>query len=209
MHQSSLFKMEQFVEAHLSGRRGRRLRIVDIGSMDVNGTYEALFDDPLWDYTGVDMEPGPGVTTVVRDPYDWHELPSESFDVVISGQVFEHIEFPWLSILNVNRILAEGGLLCLIVPSRGVEHRFPFDCWRFYADGVTALSRWGDLEPLSAETAWEPPLGAPEGAIDWGDTVLVARKPVYANSVRRNIARLRRWVLRSVLSAHARRRTLL
>jgi SAM-dependent methyltransferase len=209
MHESSLLKMEKFVETHLSGHRGRRLRIVDIGSMDVNGTYQPLFDDPLWEYTGVDMEPGPGVTAVLPNPYNWGNLRPGSFDVAISGQAFEHFEFPWVSVLNVTRILAEGGLFCMIVPSRGFEHRYPLDCWRYYPDGALALGRWGDLEPLSVETTWEAEPGAPDGAAQWGDTMLVARKPVYANPARRQLARLRRWVLISVLSAHARRRSAL
>src|SRR5579884_967573 len=102
--------MRNVVETHLASRRGSHLRILDVGSYDVNGTYRHLFDDPSWEYVGLDMESGPGVDIAVRRPYRWAEVPSNSYDVLISGQAFEHIEFPWATILEVRRVLRPGGL---------------------------------------------------------------------------------------------------
>ena len=86
--------MRKFVDEHLADRRGRRLRVLDVGSMDLNGSYRELFDDPQWHYTGVDLEPGKGVDVVLGSPYAWGAIPSDSFDIVISGQALEHVEFP-------------------------------------------------------------------------------------------------------------------
>ena len=74
------------------------------------------------------MAPGDNVDIVLNDPYHWKEFKSNSIDVLISGQAFEHIQYIWISILEVVRVLKPGGLGCIIVPSSGVENRYPFDC---------------------------------------------------------------------------------
>ena len=176
MHQSSMAAMSRFVATHLPARRGAPLAVLDVGSMDVNGSYRTLFDDPAWTYTGVDMAAGAGVDKVLAGPYDWSSIESSSFDVVVSGQAFEHIEYPWVTILEVARVLRPGGLVCIIVPSGGYEHRYPIDAWRYYPDGIRALAQWADLDVLRAETAWEPTGEYSDDSALWADTVLVATK---------------------------------
>jgi SAM-dependent methyltransferase len=173
--------------------------------MDVNGTYRTLFDDANWEYTGLDLEPGPGVDRVLRSPYSWSGIRSRSFDVVVTGQAFEHIEFPWITMLQITRVLVEDGLLCMIVPSGGHEHRFPVDCWRYYPDGVRALARWADLKPLSAITSWQPQREYPDDSAEWADTVLIARRPIQSPP-RRWFGEAKRSALRHVLMAQGTRR---
>jgi hypothetical protein len=97
-------------------------------------------------------------------------------DLVVSGQTFEHVEFFWLSMTEMTRILRESGLVFLIAPSRGHEHRYPVDCWRFYPDGFRALAAWAKLDLLYVNTDWKP-TGRHDGSRIWGDTVGVFRKP--------------------------------
>lgn len=170
MHKSSFEHMRRLVAGYLTP--GQPTRAIDIGSYDVNGSYRTLFDQPGWDYTGVDLEAGPGVDVVLSSPY---RLPfaSRSADVVLSGQVFEHVEHFWMTWLEIQRVLKPGGLVFLIAPSRGPEHRYPQDCWRFYPDGYRALAKIGDFELLEVTTDWEP---HPDiGSAPWGDTVGVFR----------------------------------
>lgn len=166
MHASSYEHMRDLVARHLV--KSEPLRIVDIGSYDVNGTYRPLFDNPGWSYTGVDLAAGPGVDIALVSPY---RLPfrSASMDVVISGQAFEHVEFFWQSWLEMLRILKPGGKLLLIAPSRGPEHKHPQDCWRFYPDGYRALARYGRCKLLEVSTDWEP--HPDPDSSHWGDTV--------------------------------------
>ena len=172
MHTSSYQHMQRLVEAYLD--RAQPLQAVDIGSYDVNGSYRTLFDAPGWRYTGVDLQAGPGVDVVLSSPY---RLPfaSGSIDVVLSGQAFEHIEFFWLSWLEMLRVLKPGGLVFLIAPSRGPEHRYPQDCWRFYPDGYRALAKYGRCELLHVHTDWDAHPDPWSAA--WGDTVGVFRAP--------------------------------
>ena len=138
MHESSLARMRDVIGTHLKDRRGIATRILDVGSLDVNGTYRHLFDEPEWDYVGLDMVPGPGVDVVVRRPYRWREIRSSSFDVVVSGQAFEHIEFPWMTILEVVRVLRPGGIVVLVVPSSGPEQSAASWSWSRIALALTA-----------------------------------------------------------------------
>lgn len=172
MHTSSYQHMQRLVETYLD--RAQPLEAVDIGSYDVNGSYRTLFDAPGWRYTGVDLQAGPGVDVVLSSPY---RLPfaSGSVDVVLSGQAFEHIEYFWLSWVEMLRVLKPGGLVFLIAPSRGPEHRYPQDCWRFYPDGYRALAKYGRCELLHVHTDWDAHPDPWSAA--WGDTVGVFRAP--------------------------------
>jgi SAM-dependent methyltransferase len=177
MHLSSLDKMRAFQMQYLNGKEDNALKILDLGSMDICGCYRSIFTEDKWEYVGVDLSPGDNVDIVLSDPYRWREIKSNSIDVVISGQSFEHIEFFWLTILEISRILKPGGLCCLIAPSSGPIHRYPVDCWRFYPDGFVALAKFGDLEVIEVYSQAEP-TGYPDGSDQWQDLVMVARKPI-------------------------------
>ena len=195
MHASSLGHVQGLVHKYLSDRTGTPLRIVDIGSYDVNGSYKQFFLHPAWQYTGVDLAAGPNVDLVLQSPY---RLPfaSHSVDAIVSGQVFEHVEYFWLTWLEMARVLKPGGLIFLLAPSRGPEHRYPQDCWRFYPDGFRALASYATLELLEVSTDWEP--HADPDSAPWGDTVGVFRQPqlsVAQRLRRRMMQQLRYWVV--------------
>jgi len=172
MHLSSYRHMEGLIERYLVSTE--EALVLDVGSFDVNGSYRPLFDRLGWQYRGIDLVDGPNVDIVLKTAYNL-PMPSGCADVVISGQAFEHIGFFWLTWLELARVLKPGGLIFLIAPSRGPEHRYPVDCWRFYPDGFRALAEYASLELLEAETDWEP--DSDPGSAAWGDTVGVFRKP--------------------------------
>jgi SAM-dependent methyltransferase len=171
VHASSYEHMTDLVHRHLD--RTRPLSVVDIGSYDVNGSYRTLFDAPTWRYVGIDLAEGPGVDVVLTSPYRL-PLPSGSVDLVISGQAFEHVEYFWLTFLEMVRVLRPGGMIFLVAPSRGPEHRYPQDCWRFYPDGYRALAKFGNCDLVEVGTDWGP--HADPDSAQWGDTVGVFRK---------------------------------
>lgn len=166
MHLSSLEHVERLVAKYLSAKTA--MQIIDIGSYDVNGSYKRFFSQPDWHYVGVDLAVGPNVDIALSSPYRL-PLKSHSVDVIVSGQAFEHIEFFWLTWLEMVRVLKPGGLIFLLAPSRGYEHRHPQDCWRFYPDSYHALAKYGGLTLLEVQTDWEP--HADTDSADWGDTV--------------------------------------
>jgi SAM-dependent methyltransferase len=168
--------MEAFRQRYLAGREGELLNIYDLGSQDVNGSYRPLFSVLTWHYVGLDMTIGKNVDVVLHTPYAWHEVASGSADVVISGQAFEHIQYFWITMLEVARVLKPAGICCIIAPSSGPEHRYPLDCWRFYPDGMRSLAHFAQMEVLEATTQWEDN-GYTDGSDWWHDSMLVCRKP--------------------------------
>jgi len=171
MHPTSLNKMKAFAEEYLKGFENSELTIVDVGAKAYlnNPTYRPFFNKPKWKYFGLDLEPGENVDIVVSNPYNWKEVPDNFADVIISGQAFEHIEFPWLTIKEIYRVLKPSGVCCIIAPSSGPENKRPYDCWRFYPDGMKALAKWAGFKVVEVFTDW--------GLGEWQDTFAVFQKP--------------------------------
>lgn len=194
VHESSHATMRAFVRVHLAGARGRPLEVLDFGSQMVDDqplSYADLFDDPAWNYRGLDIEAGKNVDVIVADAYDWSEVESDSVDLVISGQALEHVEYFWASVFEVVRVLRPGGLAAIIAPSGGFEHRYPLDCWRFYPDGFSALIRYVGGDEIDVFTDWQ------HG--EWDDSILVMRKPDWDDEQRLHFAR-RAAMQRALLS---------
>jgi O-antigen biosynthesis protein len=186
MHQSSFNIITCFRELVAKTFPQEKIKILDVGSYGVNGTYKEIFSDSgKYCYTGLDVGPGPNVDYVPADPYYWPELHDESFEVIISGQAFEHIEYPWLIIEEMNRVLKKNGLICIVAPSRGPEHKYPVDCWRYYPDGFRALAKWAHLEVLEAKASWGKS-GFADGSDQWGDTCCILFKPEIQDEMTRN-----------------------
>lgn len=180
MHQSSYLKMEWFKDRYLYDRADEELKILDIGSCDMGGSYRPVFREKKWEYTGMDMVQGANVDIVVGDCYDWKEIKSAEYDVVISGQAFEHMPYFWLVMEEVKRVLKPDGICCIIAPSAGEEHRCPTDCYRFYTDGMIAMAEYVQMNVLYAFTGEgykeEEKDIFRDNAGRWHDSVLIAQK---------------------------------
>ena len=182
MHESSLNRMKWFRDNYL--QENKCSKILDVGSYDVNGSYKHLFEKEGYIYKGLDMEAGPNVDLVPKNAYIWEEIENDAYDVVISGQALEHIEFFWITIEEMVRVTKENGLICIIAPNGFEEHRYPVDCWRFFTDGMIAIARFYELEIIHASTN-----AAPKGTNDnWysndcADSMLIAKKS-YAGEAR-------------------------
>lgn len=110
MHKSSMLRMEWFVKHYVTEGK----KVLDVGSYGVNGTYRELFEGMDVKYIGADIEKGPNVDVVLEQPYCWDCFEDEEFDYIISGQAFEHIEYPWLTMQEIYKKLRGGVLLALL-----------------------------------------------------------------------------------------------
>ncbi len=196
MHPSAYDEMAGCVRKYL--RTGQKYTVVDFGSFSSKRrstmTHRALLEPYDCDIVGVDIRSGGNVDVVMPKPYRL-PLKSNSVDVVVSGQVFEHIPFFWASMLEIARVLKPEGYVFMTVPSRGHVHT-AVDCWRYYPDGLRALAAFSGLTLREARTDFPPRVrdvdpDAPPGrgggrhhypSIDmehryWGDTVGVFQKP--------------------------------
>lgn len=180
MHQSAIKRMEWFIENYIP--QDKHVKVLDVGSYNVNGCYTSLLSNYDVEYVGLDIESGPNVDVVVADPYDWKELEDSSFDFVISGNAFEHIQYPWLTMEQIYKKLKPEGFTCILAPFCLGEHRYPTDCYRYYPDGMKALAEWAGLNIIQATTGGLPEeidelhlnLWIPSENYD--DTVLIAGK---------------------------------
>lgn len=177
MHISAMKRMEWFVNNYIP--EDRHIRVLDVGSYNVNGCYKPLFKGFDCEYVGVDIEKGPNVDIVLEDPYSWNSIENNSFDFVISGNAFEHIEYPWVTMGQIRNKLKDDGFACILAPFNLSEHKYPTDCYRYYPDGMIALAKWAGLKVVNCTTG-----GVPEGvdvkqwilSENYDDTMLIACK---------------------------------
>jgi len=115
-----LARVREFMPAHFSGAE----RVLEIGSLDINGTVRSAFS-PDAEYTGVDVSEGPGVDIVCRgDEFD----PGDDirYDVVISCETLEHDPHWGATVDNMVYLLKPGGFFLLTCATTGrAEHGTP------------------------------------------------------------------------------------
>lgn len=91
------------------------------------------------EYVGIDILPGPNVDLVG----DAHELSQvfagRKFVAAFSFSVFEHLVMPWKVAIELNHVLAEGGLVFTQTHQTWPMHEEPWDFWRFSQHAWRAL----------------------------------------------------------------------
>mgnify|MGYP001580496528 CR=1 FL=1 len=147
MHENTLRLMAGFVGRFMGGQPGR---ILEVGSMDVNGTYRGIIPAG-WEYTGLDQVPGPNVD-FVAPTLPWM-IPDGHFDAVISGQCLEHTTDPFAVCREIGRVVKADRPVCLIAPWRWDIHRHPIDCWRILPDGMEILLKLAGCADIETGTS--------------------------------------------------------
>lgn len=167
MHKTAMEHADLFFKTYMSNKAG--LKVVELGSQDVNGSIRSKCP-PGNSYVGIDFVEGKGVDTILTDPYS---LPFDenSFDICVTSSCFEHSEFFWVVFLEIVRIVKPNGLIYINVPSNGMVHQWPVDCWRFYPDSGVALQNWARRNGYRVEML-ESFVGAQRKSL-WNDFVAV------------------------------------
>jgi SAM-dependent methyltransferase len=174
--------MKWFRENYLNDfDKNQAITVLDVGSQCVPeqvDTYKVFFNEPPFKYIGLDVIEAYNVDIVVKSAYQWNEVPNNFCDVLISGQMFEHVEFPWFTISEMARVLKPNGLICILVPSMQSLHRYPVNCQNYFSDGMIALAKYAGLTTLHASTNYAPV----KASIEWynmsiQDTMLIGKKP--------------------------------
>lgn len=151
MHANSRLLFEKYAKPMIEPRR----KVLEIGPDGAPSTYRRLSEElsPIW-HT-LDISDHPHLTYPNSAEYSF-SIPNEAYDIVISGQVIEHVKRPWRWLREVARVTRPGGLVITINPVSWIYHEAPVDCWRIYPEGMRALyedagltvlmSRWETLE---------------------------------------------------------------
>jgi hypothetical protein len=125
--------------------------VLEVGSLNVNGSVRGLFDGVA--YTGIDMQEGPGVD-VVMNAHDLGAKWDREFDLIICTEMLEHDNRPWTTLMAMADVAQPG---CqLILTCRGFDergsfqfHAYPHDYWRYTIVGLTELLRLTGWDPLT------------------------------------------------------------
>ncbi|MEP4497622.1 MAG: class I SAM-dependent methyltransferase, partial [Ekhidna sp.] len=100
--------------------------------------YESIFNAEK--YIGVDIQSSghDHASSKVDDFYDGNSLPypDESFNSIFSSEVFEHVSNIDEMILELNRVLKDGGKMLITIPFAIHEHEIPYDFRRFTTFGI-------------------------------------------------------------------------
>jgi SAM-dependent methyltransferase len=151
MHANGVLLFEKYAKPLILERQ----RILEIGPDGFPSTYSRLCQGLSLVWHTLDLSANPNLTYPHSAAYSF-EIPDDAYDIVISGQVIEHVARPWTWLREVARVTRVGGLVITINPVSWVYHEAPIDCWRIYPEGMKALyedasltvllSRWETLE---------------------------------------------------------------
>lgn len=139
-------------EKHGAHRIPPGARVLEIGADASPSTYNrATPVETTWE--SADLVSEAGVYSDDRSTAD-HLMPSEyeipvpdaTFDVVISGQVAEHVREIWTWMCELARVTKPGGQVITVSPISWPYHEAPVDCWRIYPEGIRAVTEWAGLE---------------------------------------------------------------
>ena len=97
----------------------RNQKVLEIGSLNINGTIRDFFND--CNYIGIDVGFGPNVDIVCEGQS--YNAPDESYDVICSAECFEHNPHWMETFKNMIRLCKEGGLVFFTCATDGrAEH---------------------------------------------------------------------------------------
>lgn len=139
MHRAAMNEMVRILE----GIEVSEARVLDVGSLDVNGNYRGYIQARRGMYTGLDIEPGNNVDVVTRFHYNF-PFQDDYFDVVISGSTMEHVKAIWLWFPELFRVVRPGGHVVVLTHTSWDYHPHPVDCWRIMPDGMRFLAELVD-----------------------------------------------------------------
>ena len=133
-------------------------RILEVGSRYINGSVRPLIEKFFApkEYVGVDIEEGKFVDVICDAENLIDFFGKESFDVVISTELLEHVK-DWRRVINnMKEVLRPNGYIYITTRSRGFPyHGYPHDFWRYEIEDMKEIFK--DFEIIKLEKDPEAP----------------------------------------------------
>ena len=118
-----------YILPHIKGR------VLDLGAGMAK--YRAMIQENASDYLACDVKKNENID-IVCDVTNL-VFPPESFDTVISTQVLEHVDNPFIVAQEIKKILKTGGSAIITAPFMFPFHADPKDNFRFSRDGLEEI----------------------------------------------------------------------
>src|SRR5262249_3908043 len=141
--------------ASVKHRGAARFGVLEMGRDAFPWSYQSIVADPSVAWDTLDRTADARLTYSAAPEYAF-PVPDDAYDIVLSGQVIEHVPKIWVWIKEVARVCKRGGIVITISPVSWPYHEAPVDCWRMCPEGMKALyaeagladvwSWWGSLE---------------------------------------------------------------
>lgn len=122
-------------------------KTLDLGAGSAK--YRGIIKEKASEYITFDVIPGNNID-VVGDALNLL-FEDDSFDTVISTQVLEHVEKPWIMVKEIHRVLKTGGVCILTAPFLEPYHPDPHDYFRYTVEGLRTLFKNENFEILECE----------------------------------------------------------
>ena len=148
MHKNSLKLMRYFRDKYLK----EGMTVLDVGSQRIRNqpSYRRVLE-PMCQYTGMDIVKGKNVDIV------GYENLNGKWDVVVSGQVMEHVKRPWEWLKNLVQYFTQ--YICIIAPNQHQEHKYPIDTYRYFPDGMRDLFEYAGIKELEIFRYYKDTIG--------------------------------------------------
>jgi SAM-dependent methyltransferase len=141
MHPNSIKLFDIYAKPHFKDG----MRVVEIAPNNPSRLKEAVANRSIrWESINLAppddryVVPMEGLTFLATKPYEY-PIPDDSYDIVVSSNVLEHVPMPWRWMKELARICKPTGRVITVAPLNWGYHAEPVDCWRAYPDGMRAV----------------------------------------------------------------------
>ncbi len=115
------------------------IRVLEIGPGTIPSEYQKIVNNPTLHWETIDLKLNDSHLTYVATSEYKFPIPDNTYDIVVSGQVIEHVKKIWTWMKEISRVCKVAGFVITINPVSWPYHEAPVDCWRIYPEGMKAL----------------------------------------------------------------------
>ncbi|MDB5145722.1 MAG: hypothetical protein JWQ66_4435 [Mucilaginibacter sp.] len=121
-------------------------RVLEIGPDIIPSTLNLIVNNPTIGWESLNLAVGEETSraknsqlTIIAENEYAYPIADNTYDIVISANVLEHVKKFWTWFEELKRIVKPNGLIITLAPISWPYHEAPVDCWRIYPDGIRAL----------------------------------------------------------------------
>jgi len=148
MHLNSLLLFDKYGSEYFSKEK----KVLEIGPDNIPSSYfkRLKLSVDVWHTLELDTQDSKQTTYSSALLYNY-PIPDSTYDIILAGQVMEHVSDIWKWLRELKRIVSINGTIILITPTSWPYHEAPIDCWRIYPEGMKSLAKNTDLQIIKIE----------------------------------------------------------